>query len=69
MKVRNRATPFQAQSRDRTRGSLRSIVVWYFREVYGRFEGPGVLPFYCDPERRDRKFDLSPSARLTPEAG
>ena len=51
VKVRNRKTRIRAQSRDRARGSLRSIVVWYFREVYGRYEGPGVLPFYCDPER------------------
>lgn len=30
---------------------LRGVLAWYFREVYGRLEGPGTLPFYCDPER------------------
>ena len=24
---------------------------WYFGQVYGTWEGPGVLPFYCDPSR------------------
>ena len=28
--------------------SLRAIVEWYFSTVYGRTEGPGVTPFYCD---------------------
>lgn len=31
--------------------TLHGIVRWYFREVFARFEGPGVLPFYCDPAR------------------
>jgi len=26
-------------------------VAWYFQTVYGHWEGPGVLPFYCDPNR------------------
>jgi hypothetical protein len=31
--------------------SLRRIVAWYFAKVYGVREGPGVIPFYCDPRR------------------
>lgn len=27
------------------------IVAWYFDRAYGRWEGPGTRPFYCDPER------------------
>lgn len=26
-------------------------VAWYFREAYGRIEGPGTTPFYCDAAR------------------
>jgi hypothetical protein len=28
--------------------STARVVRWYFENVYGRAEGPGVLPFYCD---------------------
>lgn len=35
----------------RANAHLRGIISWYFREVYGRIEGPGRLPFYCDPGR------------------
>lgn len=31
--------------------AVHAVVGWYFREVYGRAEGPGVTPFYCDPEQ------------------
>jgi hypothetical protein len=31
--------------------SIRSVLDWYFDRVYGKVEGPGVLPFYCDPLR------------------
>jgi hypothetical protein len=27
------------------------MVGWYTTHVYGRHEGPGVVPFYCDPAR------------------
>lgn len=27
------------------------MAAWYGREVYGRLEGAGCLPFYCDPRR------------------
>lgn len=33
------------------RGGLRPVLAWYFRETFGRSEGPGALPFYCDPRR------------------
>ena len=39
------------RSADRAEADLQRIVRWYFRNVYGRYEGPGVLPFYCDPHR------------------
>ncbi len=32
-------------------GAVRTVVEWYLREVYGRLEGPGAVPFYCDPEQ------------------
>lgn len=28
--------------------ALARVAAWYFSYVYGRWEGPGVLPFYCD---------------------
>lgn len=31
--------------------TVRRIVTWYFERVYGRWEGPGTVPFYCDPWR------------------
>ena len=30
---------------------LTELVGWYAAHVYGRLEGPGVTPFYCDPAR------------------
>lgn len=27
------------------------VVSWYFAKVYGRIEGPGTVPFYCDSAR------------------
>lgn len=33
------------------RGTLRRVVEWYFLQIYGRFEGPGTIPYYCDPKR------------------
>ncbi|MBI4814839.1 MAG: hypothetical protein HY791_01195 [Deltaproteobacteria bacterium] len=30
---------------------LRLVVEWYFRSRFGQTEGPGTLPFYCDPSR------------------
>lgn len=41
--------------------SLRRVVAWYFAHVYGVTEGPGVLPFYCDPSRVGR-FAVEPEA-------
>jgi hypothetical protein len=31
--------------------SLRSVLHWYFAQVYGRHEGPGISPFFCDPKQ------------------
>lgn len=41
--------------------TLRRTLDWYFGRVYGRLEGPGTLPFYCDPERVGH-FAVKPSA-------
>lgn len=30
---------------------VRRVLDWYFERAYGKLEGPGVLPFYCDPSR------------------
>jgi hypothetical protein len=30
---------------------VRSLTAWYFDEVFERFEGPSIVPFYCDPSR------------------
>lgn len=34
-----------------SQSSLRATLNWYFSKVYGRLEGPGTLPFYCDSRR------------------
>jgi len=31
--------------------AIRTIAQWYRETVYGRHEGPGTVPFYCDPTR------------------
>jgi len=41
--------------------ALRATLAWYFSRVYGRLEGPGTLPFYCDPARVGY-FAVSPAA-------
>ncbi len=33
------------------RDELRAVLAWYGENIFGRLEGPGVLPFYCDPAR------------------
>ena len=30
---------------------LDELVAWYAARVYGALEGPGRVPFYCDPAR------------------
>ncbi len=40
---------------------LKAIVAWYFDHVYGRWEGSGVLPYYCDRSRVG-SFAISPGA-------
>ncbi|MBK9032675.1 MAG: hypothetical protein IPL61_15610 [Myxococcales bacterium] len=37
--------------RPRVAGVLDELVGWYVAHVHGRLEGPGVVPFYCDPAR------------------
>lgn len=32
-----------------TRAAVDQVLGWYFEVVYGTREGPGVVPFYCDP--------------------
>lgn len=44
------------------------IVRWYFDRVYGRLEGPGILPFYCDKSRIG-EFAASPDAVRRGESG
>ena len=40
---------------------LEGIVRWYARTAYGRWEGPGCVPFYCDAERIG-SFAVRPAA-------
>lgn len=47
------------------RHSLQAIVKWYFRTVYGRSEGPGVTPFYCD-RKLVGAFAVEPQELLRP---
>ena len=44
-----------------TTASLRRVVRWYLARVYGVREGPGIVPFYCDPQRIGR-FAVDPEA-------
>lgn len=37
------------------------MVKWYATHVYGRLEGVGQVPFYCDPARVGR-FAVAPMA-------
>ena len=41
--------------------AIRTIARWYRETVYGRFEGPGTVPFYCDPARVGH-FAVAPGA-------
>jgi hypothetical protein len=40
-----------SRSSPRADDAVERIVAWYFDRAYGRWEGPGTQPFYCDPER------------------
>jgi hypothetical protein len=31
--------------------SVHRIMAWYFERAYGRWEGPGIIPFYCDRQK------------------
>ena len=46
------------------RDQVLRVVAWYFRQVYGRTEGPGTLPFYCD-EQRVGAFAVRPADLAT----
>ncbi len=48
-------------ARNRVASVLHATLDWYFSRVYGRLEGPGTLPFYCDPARVGY-FAVSPAA-------
>lgn len=39
---------------------LKGVLAWYFSKIYGRVEGPGTLPFYCDAKRVG-PFAVNPS--------
>lgn len=48
---------------------LERIVVWYLATAQGRWEGPGVRPFYADPSRVGRfAVDLDAIAARDPDA-
>lgn len=38
-------------SSSRAKSAVHRIVAWYLKNVYGRFEGPGTVPYYCDSAR------------------
>lgn len=48
-------------ARNHVASALRATLDWYFSRVCGRLEGPGTLPFYCDPARVGY-FSVSPAA-------
>jgi hypothetical protein len=48
------------------RKALRQITRWYFTKAYGSWEGPGILPYYCDPGRVGA-FAVSPQALAAEE--
>ena len=50
----------QATLSEKTR-PIMAMVSWYFARVYGKAEGPGVAPAYCDPVRVGA-FAVSPKA-------
>jgi len=41
--------------------SIETILRWYRKTVDGRLEGPGTLPFYCDPTKVGR-YAVAPAA-------
>jgi hypothetical protein len=49
-----------ARHGSRVSATLVGLVRWYADNVYGRVEGPGTVPFYCDPARVGR-FAVAPS--------
>jgi hypothetical protein len=68
MRVRSRIAATGYPLRSTTSGSRRPalhdpelsrILQWYFERRYGKSEGPGTTPFYCDP-RRVGAFAIAP---------
>jgi hypothetical protein len=51
----------QRQPRASSSRPISGAVEWYFANVFGRGEGPGVTPFYCDPARVGT-FAVNPKA-------
>lgn len=49
------------------RRAVRAVLEWYFETAYGVVDGPGVLPFYCDP-RRVGQFAVPRNALAAGEA-
>jgi len=48
---------------------LERIVGWYLATAFGRWEGPGVRPFYADPAKVGRfAVDLKAVAARDPDA-
>lgn len=48
---------------------IEGVTAWYLRTAYGRWEGPGVLPFYADARRVGRfAVDLSALGERDPDA-
>ncbi len=58
----------RSRSVGRGETELHRIVRWYFRNVYGRHEGPGILPFYCDAQRIGH-FAVKPERLAAGEEG
>jgi hypothetical protein len=51
------------------RDDLERIVAWYLATAFGRWEGPGVRPYYADPARVGRfAVDLDAVAARDPDA-
>jgi hypothetical protein len=44
------------------------IIRWYFTRIYGQLEGPGAIPFYCDPSKVGQ-FALRPNDLINQNEG
>src|SRR4051812_25445688 len=57
-----------AQISDRVRHEAHGIVRWYLETAYGRWEGPGTIPYFADASKVGR-FAIEPPALVSNEAG